>query len=393
MPAAVPGMCASRCTLLDVASGGSATAPARATGPAAVNPAASKHSDIRVLARFSTTRPPRRVPLPHQLKVRWPIGFPVRAVLERLVRRYGCAVAHGATSRGVEFALDSFELADGRLVVAGRWFGVSGRRFVRPVLQADGQRRVIAVLDHKPWSAEEGAPWLAAFPDMGHAGPSRLQVAPDIAVELPAAGPGAGDGTPRPARLTRAAAEPAAAEPRAAAPKKRTSAGARKTAELEAERDAALAEVQALRGQKDTARAEADRLRAELDQARREAERLQGELGHARTDADRLRTELSHVRAEANTLSRRHEETQAKAEQLAADVAGLRTDAQRAVSEHAELERLRHAPQPSSSPYIAPRPMAFRDSEPGPDWTTRVLVAFCVVGVLLVLLQVLFGVL
>ena len=123
-------------------------------------------------------------------------------------------------TRGVEFALDSFELADGRLVVAGRWYGVTGRRFVRPVLQAPGQRRLVALLDHKPWSAEEGAPWLAAFPDGGYAGPSRLQVAPDIAVELPAAGPGAGDGAPRPARLTRppiergmGEAEPAPPEP------------------------------------------------------------------------------------------------------------------------------------------------------------------------------------
>jgi hypothetical protein len=36
--------------------------------------------------------------------------------------------------------------------------------------------------------------------------------------------------------------------------------------------------------------------------------------------------------------------------------------------------------------------MAFRDPEPGADWLTRALVAFFVLGVLLVLLQILFGV-
>jgi hypothetical protein len=297
------------------------------------------------------------------------------------------------TPRGVQFALDSFELADGRLVVSGRWFGVSGRRFVRPVLQADGQRRLIAVLDHKPWYAEDGAPWLAAFPGDGPAGPVRLQVAPDIVVELPAAGPGVGDGTPRPARLARAQAAAPAAEP-APAPRRarRGTQAERRVAELESERDAALADVEALHRQKHEARGEADRLRAELDTVRREREHAQTELTHTRTDADRLRTELSHVRAEANTLRVRHEEMQARAEQLEADVSGLRTDAHRAVGERAELERLRRAPAPQSGPYIAPRPMAFRDPDPGADWLTRGLAAFFVLGALAVLLQVLFGV-
>jgi hypothetical protein len=287
----------------------------------------------------------------------------------------------GGASRGVEFALDRFDLADGRLVVAGRWYGITGRRFVRPVLQAPGQRRVIALLDHKPWSAEEGGEWLAAFPDNGYAGPSRLQVAPDIAVELPAAGPDAGDGAPRPARLMRPApaekpAEPAPRKPSRAKPE------ARKTAQLEAERDAALAEVEAIREKQDEARAEADRLRAELDQVRQESQIAQTELSHARTDADRLRTELSHVRAEANTVSRHHDETQAKAEQLEAEVSGLRTDAQRAVSR-----------APVSSPYIAPRPMAFRDPEPRPDWRIRAVAAVVVLAVVAALVQLLFGVL
>jgi hypothetical protein len=311
----------------------------------------------------------------------------------------------GAPSRGVEFALDSFEIGDGRLVVAGRWYGVTGRRFMRPVLQADGQRRLIALLDHKPWSAEEGAQWLAAFPDDGYVGASRLQVAPDIAVELPAAGPEAGDGKPRPARLARTPirrstleAEPASAEELPAAAPRRAgheAQDAHRTAEIEAERDAALAEIEAIRHKQDEARAAADRLRAELDQARREAERLRGELDHTRTDADRLRTELSHVRADVNTLRPGHDDAQVKAERLEADVARLRTEAHRAIAERnaaqMELGRLRRSP--SSHAYIAPRPMAFRELEPGPSWRIRAVAAALVLAAIAVLVQLLFGVL
>jgi hypothetical protein len=284
-------------------------------------------------------------------------------------------------ARGVEFALDSFELADGRLVVAGRWYGVSGRRFVRPVLQAPGQRRVIAVLDHKPWSADEGAPWLAAFPGDGVEGPSRLQVAPDIAVELPEAGPDAGDGVPRPARLIRPPAAPEA-EPAPEPGRERRDAGE-------------AAEIEAMRRERDAARAEADRLRTELDHARKESERVQTELDHALTDADHLRTELSHVRAQVNALGREHEEAQAKAERLEADATRLRADAHRAASERAAaqtaLERLRRTP--ATSPYIAPRPMAFRDPEPGRGWPVRAIAFVLVLGLLAALVQLLFGVL
>jgi hypothetical protein len=289
------------------------------------------------------------------------------------------ATARGSDDARIEFALDSFDVADGRLVVAGRWYGVTGRRFVRPVLQVDGARRLIAVLDHKPWPAVEGAEWLAAFPHDGPAGPSRLQVAPDIAVELPPAGPGAGDGRPRLARLV--APKPKAKPKRAPAPRR------------SAEREPIDAELEAMRREKDDARAETERLRSELDQTRREAESLGEELRHARTDTDRLRTELSHARAELNTVKAGQDQTQAKAQSVEADAARLRTDAQRARAERdaakAELERAR--PLPPSSPYIAPRPMAFRDPQPGPSWQLRAGAAIAVVAVLLILLQLLFG--
>jgi hypothetical protein len=286
------------------------------------------------------------------------------------------AVASGEPSRGVEFALDSFDVAGGRLVVSGRWYGVTGRRFVRPTLQAEGQRRRMALLEHKPWPAEEGARWLAAFPDDGYLGTSRLQVAPDIAVELPPAGPEAGDGRPQPARLARPpvrrgsgeAVSASPAMPPTITPTQAAGEGqaARRTAGLEGERDAALAEIEAIRQELEAARADADRLRAELDQARSEAERAHVESDQTDGEADRLRTELSHVRTEAH---------RAAAERNAAQ---------------AELERLRRPP--ARHPYIAPRPMAFRDIEPGPSWRVRVVATLLVLAVFVALIQLLFGV-
>ena len=276
------------------------------------------------------------------------------------------ATARGSEDARIEFALDSFDVADGRLVVAGRWYGVTGRRFVRPVLEVDGKRRVIAVLDHKPWPAIEGAEWLAAFPHDGPAGPSRLQVAPDIAVELPPAGPAAGDGRPRLARIARVVEPPPKPKPKAKPKAKPKQEPARRKS---AEREPIDAELEDMRKQKDDARAETERLRSELDQTKREVERLSEELRHAHTDTDRLRTEVSHARAELNTVKAGQDQTQAKAQSVEADAARLRTDAQRARAERdaakAELERAR--PLPPSSPYIAPRPMAFQDRRVRPE--------------------------
>src|SRR4051794_41897171 len=95
----------------------------------------------------------------------------------------------------LSFELERFEwAADDRLEVAGRWYGVRGRRFVRPTLhvRAGGRRRrLIALLDHKPWPADAADTWTAAFAWRGeHDGITspRLQVAPGVVVDLPAPG-------------------------------------------------------------------------------------------------------------------------------------------------------------------------------------------------------------
>jgi hypothetical protein len=95
-------------------------------------------------------------------------------------------------SNGVTFEVERFEWVDGdRLEVSGRWYGLRGHRFVRPVLvvqAADDQRRLLAVLDHKPWAAEDGDEWIAAFPWEGEPvelTSAELAVAPSLAVDLP----------------------------------------------------------------------------------------------------------------------------------------------------------------------------------------------------------------
>src|SRR4051794_26363622 len=93
------------------------------------------------------------------------------------------------------FEVERFEwVADDRLEVSGRWFGVRGRRFMRPTLHvrvAGRRRRMIAVLDHKPWSPDEEGTWIAAFAWRGthdDVTAVRLEGGTDIVLELPPPG-------------------------------------------------------------------------------------------------------------------------------------------------------------------------------------------------------------
>jgi hypothetical protein len=93
----------------------------------------------------------------------------------------------------VAFEVERFEWTESdRLEVSGRWYGLRGHRFMRPALTIeaqDGRRRMLALLDHKPWAAEDGEPWVAAFPWEGEPvemSGAELAVAPSLAVDLPA---------------------------------------------------------------------------------------------------------------------------------------------------------------------------------------------------------------
>jgi hypothetical protein len=102
----------------------------------------------------------------------------------------------GAASSEVDFELERFELTGAdRIEIAGRWYGLRGRRFVRPVLNlrmgGGTRRRAIALLEHKPWAADDGATWVAAFawpPGAGEVEGAELEVGPGLIVDLPAPG-------------------------------------------------------------------------------------------------------------------------------------------------------------------------------------------------------------
>jgi hypothetical protein len=91
------------------------------------------------------------------------------------------------------FELERFEwVAPDRIEVCGCWYGLRARRFVRPTLFLNGKdgerRRLLALLEHKPWIAEDGEPWIAAFAWDGQSRAfegAELAVATGIDVELP----------------------------------------------------------------------------------------------------------------------------------------------------------------------------------------------------------------
>jgi hypothetical protein len=218
-----------------------------------------------------------------------------------------------------EFELEEFERSGDRLRVAGRWSDVRGMRFMRPSLTVGG-RRILAVLDHKPWAPEEGKRWVAEFlwdgdPDDVDLELAELAVAPSVAVLL------AGPGVPVQAKQP-------APDPRVAEDERRRRSQAEisflreqidlltaRLAETERERDEARAqaedergvarELDAERGQVDAARAELDAARAQRDASMRELdterERLaaaQAALDPARAERDAAVRELAAVRAE-----------------------------------------------------------------------------------------------
>lgn len=91
----------------------------------------------------------------------------------------------------VAFEVSRFEVVGECCRIEGQWFGVRGRRFMRPALTVvvDGRQvRLLADLAEKPWAAEDGEPWKATFPyALGgeQSGEAELTVAPDVTITLP----------------------------------------------------------------------------------------------------------------------------------------------------------------------------------------------------------------
>jgi hypothetical protein len=248
------------------------------------------------------------------------------------------------------FELDQFKLAgEDRLEVRGRWFGVRGRRFVRPtlLLEADGERRrALADLEHKPWFAQDGEPWEASFRcgvDGAEVRDAELAVAPDIAIPLPAPNgrrpeptriPARGGRERRPLRRVRASA---------GAPTRRD-----ELAEARREIERLRAELKASNAARLDAHGERDHARSERDQVATEREELRARLSSMEAQRDEAREAITRAQAERDEAIATYGKLaaardQALSERSAALAARAEMAAQRddAVRAHAEAVRSR----------------------------------------------------
>jgi hypothetical protein len=338
-----------------------------------------------------------------------------------------------AAPAGVSFEVDRFAWADGRLEVSGRWYGIRGRRFLRPTLdvEVDGtSRRMLAVLEHKPWAADDGEEWVAAFEWRGDpvALPvAELAVAPELAVVLP---PPSGAPQTKARRAKRGAERLSAAPPRAQALEaeltearaeaaalrdrltaeqkawqqrveqveaqheaaKRAAEAARDEAvaardEARAARDAAISERDGLASARDAAAAERDKAAAERDAAvaardaaRAEAAKAAAERDSANAERDRAtreKTALEHELAAARQARDKARQernewlTRARDAEAGRVPAGSESDGEAAPPQHQPAPAKREAPAQPGPPKReapAPSPPAGRAAEPAhPD--------------------------
>lgn len=208
----------------------------------------------------------------------------------------------------VGFELDRFEDSDGRLIVEGRWFGVRGRRFIRPTLTFGGHSRLLADLVDKPWTAEDGRSWRASFAldeqlD-GELPEAELAVGPDLAVTLspPQRGKANRDRRRRSERVSAGRSAKQPSSPSAERP------------------ETELARV----------RSDRERLRLEHRQLATDRKALQGELEVAAAETDRLRARLRHTEQELADVRVAHERLQANLERTHAALDSAREDLARA---------------------------------------------------------------
>ncbi len=233
------------------------------------------------------------------------------------VSRGSKAAVAGTTTR-VTFEVERFGwVADDRIELAGRWFGLRGHRFLRPTLdvEVDGHhRRLLALLEHKPWAADDGDEWVAAFNWQGepvHLPGAELAVGPDLTVELPAPAGGRSPSPKRPAPQAHDLLP--AGRPRA-----------------DIELDLA------------TARDEAERVAGELERQRAthaaRTEELQRRLSAEHEAVASLKEELAAARAAASALE---SESASRIEQLSAerDAAVAANSAALAETKRIESER------------------------------------------------------
>src|SRR4051794_41107943 len=223
----------------------------------------------------------------------------------------------GATGAAV-LEIERFEFTgDGRIELVGTWTGLRARRFIRPtlVLRGEGEpKRLLAVLDHKPWSTDDGGEWVAAFDWKGEPvkfESAELNVGSGIDLHLPA--PRMRPGKPRRFKqrveshdatreleAAKADAAPAAAgdaSPAAPAASPVTPDASRASPDAPAAADAPApdtARIESLRRELDLVRSARDRAREERDAAFEQVK-----AARAETEAERQAREQAVAQARA----------------------------------------------------------------------------------------------
>jgi hypothetical protein len=254
------------------------------------------------------------------------------------------------------FEVERFELGrDACLEVRGRWFGVRGRRFIRPTLTAvaDGrERRVLAVLDHKPWIANEGESWLAAFPwsaDPAALVQAELTVAPDVTVPLPPPSSPAPDRRRRvgSSRSPRRGGEPSTEPMRV--PSDRHD---QEDRSLQVEHGAALQALEETLSELDAVKRDRERLRSELGQALAARETAIAER-HSAIEAE-VELRIADLRAEAE----RERAAAGLAAQIARERDAVRLERAEALRERDEAHAERDAARRERNRMLADRDTA-----------------------------------
>jgi hypothetical protein len=244
-----------------------------------------------------------------------------------------------------------------RIEIVGYWSGLRGRRFMRPTLvlnRAGETKRLLALLEHKPWSAQEGDPWIAAFAWEGEVtkfDSAELNVGSGIDLDLPS--PRMRPGPPRRFKqrvvardASRQVDTPVASGIVSDAPTSPAQGDEPKLSRAEALRRAREAAVPAkpkpaaepgassgppAADQTETTPDLSGALSGDLEAARTDLERIRGEREALRRERDRALEKLRGVRAELEA------ERQAREKAVADARSEERATANRMFEEGAEL--------------------------------------------------------
>lgn len=293
----------------------------------------------------------------------------------------------------IRFELEHLSTREpGRLELTGRWFGIRGRRFVRPTLlfilsEDDSERRCLADLEHKPWAAEEGQPWTAVFPvDTGlrpeAAASIELSVAPDITVRV---GRDPGPGARRRRARDRPDTAAVPASPSGGVQRAQRSTGEKgverervRRKELIAERDQAIAERDQATAMRDHATAQRDRATAERDRAIRAGARAETALRERDAELERTHRALTEARAESDSLR--------------AQLTKVEARERRPASDPPEPVRAPVPTPPTESPSRSEAPHSERPRNPSlrsrANWFVRALTVLVMLGVIAAILEV-----